>query len=156
MFDPNEIRSSAFASLPDAARLAALNRQLAYAAARSPYYRESLGDAAPLPSLSALSRLPFLTADTLRAQGRRLVCSTLGEGAGTLGKDRILPDDCVVIGNEGHGISEEILSEASAFLTIPMTDTCESLNASAAAAVILWEYAKLRGCRQNKPDGEEL
>ena len=92
----------------------------------------------------------------IREQGRRLVCSTLGEGAGTLGKDRILPDDCVVIGNEGHGISEEILSEASAFLTIPMTDTCESLNASAAAAVILWEYAKLRGCRQNKPDGEEL
>ncbi len=79
MFDPNEIRSSAFASLPDVARLAALNRQLAYAAARSPYYRESLGDATPLPSLSALSRLPFLTADTLRAQGRRLVCVPASE-----------------------------------------------------------------------------
>ncbi len=59
--------------------MAALNRQLAYAAARSPYYRESLGDAAPLPSLSALSRLPFLTADTLRAQGRRLVCVPASE-----------------------------------------------------------------------------
>ena len=74
MFDAEEIRTSAFAAVPEAARLRALNRQLAWAAERSPYYREALGAAAPLPSLSALSRLPFLTAETLRSQGRRLVC----------------------------------------------------------------------------------
>ena len=91
----------------------------------------------------------------IREQGRRLVCTTLDDGAGVLGVDPIFPDDCVVIGNEGHGISGEIISEASAFLTIPMTDTCESLNASAAAAVILWEYARLRGGRQIEPDGDK-
>lgn len=79
MFDANEIRTSAFASLPDAARLDALNRQLSYAAAHSPYYCEALGSLKPLPSLSVLSRLPFLTAGTLRAQDRRLVCVPASE-----------------------------------------------------------------------------
>ena len=79
MFDAEEIRSSAFASATEAERLRALNRQLAYAAAHSPYYRETLGGSAPLPSLDALSRLPFLTPETLRAQGRRLVCVPASE-----------------------------------------------------------------------------
>ena len=60
--------------MPDAERLRLLNAQLAYAAARSSYYRETLGNAAPLSSLAELARLPFLTPDILRAQGNRLVC----------------------------------------------------------------------------------
>ena len=90
----------------------------------------------------------------IRDEGRRLVCTSLTEDAKTLGADEIRPDDVVVIGNEGHGISEEVLSVTSSYLKIPMTETCESLNASAAAAVILWEYSKLRDSRQKEPDGE--
>lgn len=74
VFSPDDIRTSRFAAVPDAERLRLLNAQLAYAARRSPYYREALGGLAPLDSLSGLARLPFLTAETLRAQGRRLVC----------------------------------------------------------------------------------
>ena len=59
--------------------MAALNDQLACAAARSQYYRESLGAFLPLPSLDALERLPFLTAELLRTQGRRLVCVSASE-----------------------------------------------------------------------------
>ncbi len=84
----------------------------------------------------------------IREEGRRLVCTSLTDDAKTLGRDELRPDDVVVIGNEGRGISEEIFREASMNLTIPMTETCESLNASAAAAVILWEYSKLRDKRQ--------
>ena len=69
MFDIEEIRTAGFASVPEQERLRALNAQIAYAAARSPYYREALGAVSPLPSLGALTRLPFLTADMLRAQG---------------------------------------------------------------------------------------
>lgn len=45
----------------------------------------------------------------------------------------------VVIGSEGRGISEEMLSLCQKALKIPMEDKCESLNAAAAAAVVLWE-----------------
>ena len=45
----------------------------------------------------------------------------------------------VVIGSEGHGISEEMLSLCEKTLKIPMEPKCESLNAAMAAAVVLWE-----------------
>ena len=79
MFDAAEIRISGFAAVPAAERLRALNRQMAYAAAHSPYYREALGASPALPDLGALTRLPFLTAQTLREQGRRLVCVSASE-----------------------------------------------------------------------------
>ena len=81
MFDAEEIRTSSFAAVSEAERLRALNRQLSYAADRSPYYRETLGAAPVLSSLSDITRLPFLTAGTLRAQGRRLVCVPASEVA---------------------------------------------------------------------------
>ena len=62
MFDPAEIRTSSFAAVPAAERLEALNAQLSYAVARSPYYLAALGqDALRLSSLSELPRLPFLS-----------------------------------------------------------------------------------------------
>lgn len=50
--------------------------------------------------------------------------------------------DCVIIGNEGHGISEAVAAEATDAVFIPMEPGQESLNAAAAAAVILWEFYK--------------
>ena len=79
LFDLSDITSSAFSSTPDAERLRLLNAQLAYAAANSPYYRETLGQCAPLSSLAELTKLPFLTPDILRAQGNRLVCVPASE-----------------------------------------------------------------------------
>ncbi len=48
-----------------------------------------------------------------------------------------------VIGNEGSGLSDEILSKAIA-VTIPMPGKVESLNAAAATAVCLFEAARQR------------
>ena len=45
----------------------------------------------------------------------------------------------VVIGSEGRGVSEELLSLCEKTLKIPMEDKCESLNAAVAAAIVLWE-----------------
>lgn len=45
----------------------------------------------------------------------------------------------VAIGNEGHGLSEEVLRRCDRTVKIPMSERCESLNAAAAAAVLLWE-----------------
>ncbi len=79
LFDAAEIRTASFAALPESERLRLLNAQLAYAAAHSPYYRETLGALHPLPAPYALSRLPFLTPETLRREGRRLVCVPASE-----------------------------------------------------------------------------
>lgn len=48
----------------------------------------------------------------------------------------------VVIGNEGHGVSREVLDACAGALIIPMRERCESLNAAAAAAVVLWEMGR--------------
>lgn len=50
--------------------------------------------------------------------------------------------DSIVIGNEGHGVSQEVLSGCDKTVIIPMMHESESLNASVAAALFIWEKAK--------------
>lgn len=45
----------------------------------------------------------------------------------------------LAIGSEGRGLSEDFLSRCDETVIIPMSERCESLNAAAAAAVLLWE-----------------
>ena len=52
-------------------------------------------------------------------------------------------DGCAVaIGNEGHGLSRELLDVCAGTLIIPMQPGSESLNAAAAGAVVMWEMAR--------------
>ncbi|MEK7628185.1 MAG: 23S rRNA (guanosine(2251)-2'-O)-methyltransferase RlmB [Patescibacteria group bacterium] len=46
-----------------------------------------------------------------------------------------------VLGNEGHGIREKTLDLCDIPLTIAMDPRCESLNAAAAAAVVLYQWS---------------
>ena len=78
----------------------------------------------------------------LKNSGRRVIATALAQNSMTLGKDKIFASDCPVIGNEGHGISEEILNACDATMIIPMSGRTESLNAAVAAAVVLWEYGR--------------
>ncbi len=48
----------------------------------------------------------------------------------------------VAIGSEGKGLSAEMLAVCDRTVLIPMSDHCESLNAAAAATVLLWEAAR--------------
>lgn len=48
----------------------------------------------------------------------------------------------IVIGNEANGVSQEILDYADEKIKIPMLGKTESLNASVATAVILYEYVR--------------
>ncbi|MCC6198923.1 23S rRNA (guanosine(2251)-2'-O)-methyltransferase RlmB [Candidatus Nomurabacteria bacterium] len=47
-----------------------------------------------------------------------------------------------VVGNESEGIREKTLELCDVTLTIPMDPKCESLNASVAASVVLYEYSR--------------
>ena len=45
----------------------------------------------------------------------------------------------VVIGSEGRGVSAELFAAADGKIIIPMNPRCESLNAAAAATIVLWQ-----------------
>ena len=48
----------------------------------------------------------------------------------------------VAIGSEGRGLTEGVLALCDRTIKIPMSEHCESLNAAAAATVLLWEAAR--------------
>lgn len=45
----------------------------------------------------------------------------------------------IVIGNEGHGVSDEFRQAAAHSLIIPIYSGCESLNAAIAATIFMWQ-----------------
>ena len=52
--------------------------------------------------------------------------------------------DTVVVGNEGHGLSPEMLAACTNKIYIPMMAGVESLNAGVAASVLMWELSRVR------------
>ena len=56
----------------------------------------------------------------------------------------------LVIGNEANGVSKEILDYADEKIKIPMLGKTESLNASVATSIILYEYVRRKIMNTNK------
>lgn len=46
------------------------------------------------------------------------------------------------VGNEGNGLTDAVLESCTKRITIPMAGRAESLNASAAAAILIWEISR--------------
>lgn len=59
--------------------------------------------------------------------------------------DTVPPDSriCYVVGNEGHGLSDEVLAACDRTIFIPIAPHTESLNVSAAASVLMWHNRKI-------------
>ena len=53
-------------------------------------------------------------------------------------------DVALIIGNEGNGISPELIGRADIKIKIPMAGSIESLNAAVAAAVLMYETVRQR------------
>ena len=84
--------------------------------------------------------LSFLSA--ARAVGRHVYSAELSENAKPIGALELRRDSIVVIGNEGHGVSPEVSEACECGLYIPISEKTESLNASVAAAILMWEQSK--------------
>ena len=82
------------------------------------------------------------TITELRKSGRRVFAAALDDRALSLGKFEILTGDAVVIGNEGHGLSGDVIAACSNSVIIPMSERAESFNAAVAASILMWEFAK--------------
>lgn len=75
---------------------------------------------------------------TLNARGYATVGAAL-QGQPFYGREPLGQDVCVLIGNEGAGLSREALDACTHCYALPMRGGAESLNAAVAAAVMMYE-----------------
>ena len=73
---------------------------------------------------------------------RRVFAAELTDSAKSLNDIGLRGGDVVIIGNEGHGIPSDISSLCNGSVYIPISKKTESLNASVAAAIFMWEQNK--------------
>jgi len=51
---------------------------------------------------------------------------------------------CLLVGNESHGVSEAAAAQADCLVTLPMANNTESLNASVAGSILMYEAVRQR------------
>lgn len=89
--------------------------------------------------IDRISNIPCAIRE-IRSSDRRVFAAALKRDSQKLGELGIKCGDCIVIGNEGHGLSDETVEACDGTVFIPMADGVESLNAATAAAVLVWEF----------------
>ena len=100
-------------------------------------------------SSGSIFRLPFAQVASaelipmLRARKIRLLATSSHKGTPLAEADWALPL-AIFIGNEGAGLSREILHQMDETLVIPQAESVESLNAGVAASIVLYEAARNR------------
>ncbi|MBI2852345.1 MAG: 23S rRNA (guanosine(2251)-2'-O)-methyltransferase RlmB [Chloroflexi bacterium] len=87
------------------------------------------------------------TIEMLKKQNIWVVGIDMGGKIEYTGVDLTLPT-AIVIGGEGGGMSDLVKAKCDVLAFIPMKGKIESLNASVAAAVVMYEVVRQRGGRQ--------
>ena len=78
-----------------------------------------------------------------RQRGFEILALEQGEGSYNLAKYGPLQKDAILIlGEEVHGVPQEILQSCDRLIEIPMHGCKESFNVSVAAGIALWELTK--------------
>ena len=81
----------------------------------------------------------------LRSKGTRIYATHLA--GGRLPYDTELRGSCaIIIGNEAHGVSDRLVNLCDARIKLPMPGAVQSLNASVAAGIIIYESLRQRTC----------
>lgn len=75
-------------------------------------------------------------------KGMLTLASVVSPKAEAISSQPITGGVICVIGNEGSGISAEIAEACEKKVTVPMKGKAESLNASACAAILMWELMR--------------
>lgn len=107
--------------------------------------RGSMGSALRLP-IAVLKDVAAAVADARRRHCR--IVASVPRGGQDLFDADLTGAVCLLIGGEGGGLPEEIVSAADARLTIPMRPPVESLNAATTAALVVYEAARQRAPRR--------
>jgi len=107
--------------------------------------RASAGAALHLPILTGMALGVLLT--QLKLNGIRTVASCVhDEGSSAMAPWEVewCEPVALLVGNEGAGLPEDVVHGADGRIHIPMATRVESLNAGAAAAVVLYEAYRQR------------
>ncbi len=115
--------------------------------------RRSVGLTAVVSKASAgaieympVARVPNLAATMRDLKQRGIwIYGTAAEGASELHRTDLTGPAAIVIGNEGVGMSRIVAENCDFKVSIPMKGKISSLNASAAAAILLYEALRQRG-----------
>ena len=108
-------------------------------------------------AMGAVFKLPTLTVQveefagavgSLRTVGRRVYATALREDSLSIDSVGFSEGDCFIIGNEGHGLSDDVVEASTAPVIIPMEEGAESLNAAAAATICIWETVRHKSDRE--------
>ncbi len=84
----------------------------------------------------------ILTVKELQNKGRRVYAAMPSRKAVDIRSLALDKNDCIVVGNEGNGITEKLAECCNGCVTIPMVAGAESLNASIAASILMWELVR--------------
>jgi tRNA G18 (ribose-2'-O)-methylase SpoU len=113
----------------------------------SPYMRRavrtSMGNIFKLPVVEC-ARLAW-SIRSLREVGIRSVAAHPHTDQRTLSQAQLKGDCCLIFGNEGNGVSPEVLAVCDEAVAVPMAPGVDSLNVGNAAAVFLYEALRQRG-----------
>lgn len=100
-------------------------------------------------SMGSLLRIPVLSVNELlsvfacaKEKGMLTAVTVPNSSAEDITKTDFSSGVVAVIGNEGNGVSEEIKNAADKKITIKMKGEAESLNASVAAVITMWEIMR--------------
>lgn len=102
--------------------------------------RASMGGVFQVPIVS--TALPALR-DLLKRRHIRLA-ATVGSNADPIDEVDLTQGVALVFGNEANGVRPELLTSADTRLSIPMPGDAESLNVTAAAAIVVFEALRQR------------
>lgn len=82
--------------------------------------------------------------DEIHALGFKTVAMALKEDSVSIDDEGLNKEDklAIIMGNEGDGLTDEILSKCDYTVMIPMSKGVDSLNVSAAAAIAFWQLGK--------------
>lgn len=103
--------------------------------------RATMGGAFRVPAVRCLS-LPDALRE-LKEKGYEIVAGDL-RGQDLFHRQQAKRRLCVVIGNEGQGVSPAVLSECTMRLKIPILGGAESLNAAVAGAIMMYDFVRER------------
>ena len=72
-------------------------------------------------------------------EGKTIISSTLSDKSISLEDAKVNGDFILVLGNESHGVSQEVLDMSQMYVKIPI-NTMESLNVSIAAGILMYHF----------------
>lgn len=100
-------------------------------------------------SMGSVFRTPFGIVPDLgrllekwRQEEVQTCASVLDKDAVPLNEVRFHEPSVLLIGNEGNGLADKVAAACTDRITIPMRGNAESLNASMAACILMWEMSK--------------